>query len=64
MGTISMDKFREDTDKWANEVETLTGPCDIILFPFEAILGTGIRMIQAASASSTCTTRDSVTSVT
>ena len=64
MGTIPMDKFREDTDKWANEVETLTGPCDIILFPFGSDIGTGIRMIQAASASSTCTTRDSVTSVT
>ena len=24
MGSIPMDKFREDTDKWANEVETLT----------------------------------------
>ena len=55
--TIPMDKFREDTDKWANEVETLTGSCDIILFRLEAILGTGIRMIQAASASSTCTTK-------
>ena len=34
-----MDKFREDTDKWANEVETLTGPCDIILFPFGSDIG-------------------------
>ena len=39
MGTIPMDKFREDTDKWANEVETLTGPCDIILFPFGSDIG-------------------------
>ena len=39
MGTISMDKFREDTDKWANEVETLTGPCDTILFPFGSDIG-------------------------
>ena len=39
MGTISMDKFREDTDKWANEVETLTGPCDISLFPFGSDIG-------------------------
>ena len=39
MGTISMDNFREDTDKWANEVETLTGPCDIILFPFGSDIG-------------------------
>lgn len=34
MGTISMEHFRADTDKWEAEVETLTGPCDIILFPF------------------------------
>ena len=39
MGTIPMDKVREDTDKWANEVETLTGPCDIILFPFGSDIG-------------------------
>ena len=39
MGTIPMDKFREDTDKWANEVDTLTGPCDIILFPFGSDIG-------------------------
>lgn len=39
MGTIPMDKFREDTDKWANEVETLTGSCDIILFPFGSDIG-------------------------
>jgi hypothetical protein len=34
MGTISMENFIADTDKWENEVEPLTGPCDIILFPF------------------------------
>lgn len=64
MGTISMDKFREDTDKWANEVETLTGPCDIILFPFGSDIGDWHPYDTSASASSTCTTRDSVTSVT
>lgn len=39
MGTISMDNFRSDTDKWETEVETLTGPCDIILFPFGSDIG-------------------------
>ena len=39
MGTISMEHFRADTDKWEAEVETLTGPCDIILFPFGSDIG-------------------------
>lgn len=39
MGTISMEHFRSDTDKWEAEVETLTGPCDIILFPFGSDIG-------------------------
>ena len=39
MGEISMDNFRTDTDKWETEVETLTGPCDIILFPFGSDIG-------------------------
>lgn len=39
MGEISMDNFRTDTDKWEAEVETLTGPCDIILFPFGSDIG-------------------------
>ena len=39
MGTISMEHFRTDTDKWEAEVETLTGPCDIILFPFGSDIG-------------------------
>ncbi|MEF9939490.1 MAG: polysaccharide deacetylase [Clostridium sp.] len=39
MGTISMENFIADTDKWENEVETLTGPCDIILFPFGSDVG-------------------------
>lgn len=39
MGTISMENFRTDTDKWEAEVETLIGPCDIILFPFGSDIG-------------------------
>lgn len=39
MGEISMDHFRTDTDKWETEVETLTGPTDIILFPFGSDIG-------------------------
>ncbi len=36
MGTIDYDKFKADCDKWENEVETLIGDTDIILFPFGA----------------------------
>lgn len=39
MGEISMENFITDTDKWENEVETLIGPCDIILFPFGSDIG-------------------------
>ena len=39
MGTISMDDFRADTSKWEERVEVLTGPCDIILFPFGSDIG-------------------------
>lgn len=39
MGKIKMEDFRADTDKWEAEVETLTGPCDIILFPFGSDIG-------------------------
>ena len=39
MGTISMDNFIADTDKWEAEVESLTGPSDIILFPFGSDIG-------------------------
>ena len=38
-GQISMENFITDTTKWENEVETLTGPCDIILFPFGSDIG-------------------------
>lgn len=36
MGEIEMDRFRTDTDKWENEVDSLIGPTDIILYPFGA----------------------------
>lgn len=39
MGQIPMEHFKADTDKWESEVETLTGPCDIILFPFGSDIG-------------------------
>lgn len=39
MGGISMEHFIADTDKWENEVETLIGPCDTILFPFGSDIG-------------------------
>ncbi|MCI8886586.1 MAG: polysaccharide deacetylase [Hungatella sp.] len=39
LGTISWDKFKADCDKWDNEVRTLIGPTDIILFPFGADIG-------------------------
>lgn len=39
MGSISMKNFTTDTDKWENEVESLIGPCDIILFPFGSDIG-------------------------
>lgn len=39
MGKISMEHFIADTTKWENEVETLTGPTDIILFPFGSDIG-------------------------
>ncbi len=36
LGNISYDKFKTDCDKWENEVESLIGPTDIILYPFGA----------------------------
>lgn len=39
MGSIKMENFIADTEKWENEVETLTGPCDTILFPFGSDIG-------------------------
>lgn len=39
MGAISYNTFKEDTDKWETEVESLIGPTDIILFPFGSDIG-------------------------
>lgn len=39
MGKISMEDFKTDTTKWENEVESLIGPTDIILFPFGSDIG-------------------------
>lgn len=39
MGTISYEAFVTDTDKWEEEVESLIGPTDIILFPFGSDIG-------------------------
>ncbi len=36
LGKISWDHFKADCDKWENEVKSLIGPTDIILFPFGA----------------------------
>lgn len=33
-GGISTERFRSDVDKWEEQVESLIGPTDIILFPF------------------------------
>lgn len=39
LGTIEMDRFKTDVDKWENEVDSLIGPTDIILYPFGADIG-------------------------
>ena len=39
LGTVDYERFKTDTDKWENEVESLIGPTDIILFPFGADVG-------------------------
>ena len=39
LGKVSWDNFKADCDKWENEVESLIGPTDIILFPFGADVG-------------------------
>ena len=40
LGTISMEHFRMDADKWEKNVESLIGPTDIILYPFGSDIGT------------------------
>lgn len=39
LGTIEMDRFTTDVDKWEREVDSLIGPTDIILYPFGADIG-------------------------
>lgn len=39
LGTVEMERFKTDTDKWEREVESLIGPTDIILYPFGADIG-------------------------
>lgn len=39
MGTISMEHFKTDTDKWERNVASIIGPTDIILFPFGSDIG-------------------------
>ena len=39
LGEVSWERFKTDCDKWENEVESLIGPTDIILFPFGADVG-------------------------
>ncbi len=36
LGTIDFDRFKTDCDKWQEEVATLIGPTDTILYPFGA----------------------------
>lgn len=39
LGTIEMERFKTDVDKWEREVDSLIGPTDIILYPFGADIG-------------------------
>lgn len=39
MGTISMENFRTDTNRWEDEVEPIIGETDIIIYPFGADIG-------------------------
>lgn len=39
LGTVELERFHADTDKWEAEVESLIGPTDIILYPFGADVG-------------------------
>lgn len=39
LGTIDMERFKKDVDKWEKEVDSLIGPTDIILYPFGADIG-------------------------
>ena len=39
LGGVEMERFITDTDKWEEEVDSLIGPTDIILFPFGSDVG-------------------------
>jgi peptidoglycan/xylan/chitin deacetylase (PgdA/CDA1 family) len=39
LGTVEWERFKTDCDKWQEEVNSLIGPTDIILFPFGADVG-------------------------
>lgn len=39
LGGVEMERFKTDTDKWEEEVDSLIGPTDIILFPFGSDIG-------------------------
>ncbi len=39
LGAITYEEFVTDTDKWEDQVESLIGPTDIILYPFGAEIG-------------------------
>lgn len=36
LGEVEWERFKADCDKWENEVDSLIGPIDIILYPFGA----------------------------
>lgn len=39
MSTVDMERFKTDTDKWENRVETIIGETDILIFPFGEDVG-------------------------
>lgn len=39
LGAVEWERFVGDTDKWEQEVDSLIGPTDIILFPFGSDIG-------------------------
>lgn len=55
LGNIEYAHFKTDCDKWENEVESLIGPTDIILFPFGADVGDWHPYSSDMTASITCT---------
>lgn len=39
MGTMAMDNFKTDTNRWESEVEPIIGETDILIFPFGSDIG-------------------------